>query len=65
MNKINPEHYNKYPIAPVEFVHRNNLGFIQGNIIKYIIRYKDKNGLEDLNKAKQYIDMLIKFEYGE
>lgn len=37
--------------------------FIEGNIIKYIIRHRNKNGVEDLKKAKHYIDLLIQFEY--
>lgn len=38
-------------------------GFYKGNIIKYTVRYKDKNGIEDLNKAKTYIERLTKFEH--
>lgn len=56
-------HYKKFPIQPVEFIQKNNLNWCQGNVIKYVTRYKDKNGLEDLKKAKHYIDMLIDFEY--
>jgi len=52
-------HYKKYPIQPIEFITKNNLGFIQGCIIKYICRYKDKNGIEDLKKIKHYVDLLI------
>ena len=57
-------HYKKYSIQPTEFIHRNDLGFIQGNVIKYVMRYRDKNGLQDLKKAKHYIDLLIEYEYG-
>jgi hypothetical protein len=59
------DHYKKYEIQPTEFIHKNSLNFIQGNIIKYLIRYKDKNGLQDLKKAKHYIDLLIEYEYGK
>lgn len=58
-------HYAKYKIQPTEFIHANNVPFIEGNIIKYVMRYKDKNGIEDLKKAKHYIDLLIEFEYGK
>ena len=58
-------HYKRYTIQPTEFIHRNGLNFIQGNVIKYLMRYKDKNGLQDLQKAKHYIDLLIEFEYGK
>ena len=62
-DQIGGNHYKKLKIQPTEFIHVNNLSFIEGNIIKYIVRHKDKNGIEDLKKAKHYIDLLIKFEY--
>lgn len=52
-------HYKKYEIQPIEFIIKNNIGYVEGNIIKYILRFKDKNGLEDLKKARHYIDILI------
>ena len=58
-NKISPQHYSKYKIEPIDFILANDLDFCQGNIIRYILRYKDKNGLEDLLKAKQNIEFLI------
>lgn len=58
-------HYKRYAIQPTEFIHRNGLDFIQGNVIKYVMRYKEKNGLQDLKKARHYIDLLIEFEYGK
>lgn len=60
-SKISPQHYSKYKIEPIDFIQANELDFAQGNIIKYVLRYKDKNGLEDLQKAKQNIDFLIKY----
>jgi hypothetical protein len=56
-------HYAKYKIQPTEFIHANDVPFIEGNIIKYVMRHKDKNGIEDLKKARHYIDLLIQFEY--
>ena len=56
-------HYAKYKIQPTEFIHKNNVPFIEGNIIKYVMRHREKNGIEDLKKAKHYIDLLIQFEY--
>lgn len=56
-------HYKTFAIQPVEFIHKNGIPFIEGNIIKYVLRHKQKNGLEDLNKAKHYIDLLIEQEY--
>ena len=61
--QIGGSHYNKYTIQPSEFIHRNGIGFLEGNVIKYVVRHKDKNGLEDLKKARHYIDLLIEWEY--
>lgn len=61
-NKINPKYYGD-EIDVIKFVMTNNLDFMQGNIIKYIVRYKNKNGLEDLLKARQYLDRLIEEEF--
>lgn len=58
-------HYKSLAIEPVEYAFKNNLDFFQGNVVKYITRFRDKNGLEDLKKAKHFIDLLIQFEYGE
>ena len=60
-NPIDPDHY-YFEIEPWDFIHANKLDFAQGNVIKYICRYKNKNGIEDLKKAKQYIEMLIEKE---
>lgn len=53
-----PPHYD-FPIAPIDFISKNGLGWHEGNIIKYVTRYKRKKGLEDLKKARHYLDMLI------
>ena len=56
MNK----HYTSLRIQPWEIIRRNNLNYFEGNVIKYILRYRYKNGKEDLLKAKVYIDELLK-----
>ncbi len=55
-------HYTQFKIQPMQFIQVNNLGWCVGNVIKYTCRYKAKNGLEDLEKAKFYLDKLIEFE---
>lgn len=45
-----------------DYIHRNRIGYLAGNVIKYVSRYKDKNGVEDLLKAKHYIEKLIEEE---
>lgn len=56
-----PEHYARFKIEPIRFCIENNLNGFQFNIIKYTLRYDAKNGLEDLKKARRYLDMFIKF----
>lgn len=60
--QVGGSHYKNMTVQPVEFIEKNNLGFCVGNIIKYVCRYKDKNGIEDLKKARHYIDLLIEIE---
>ena len=62
--QIGGDHYKAMKIQPIEFINKNNLNYCQGNIIKYVTRYKAKNGKQDLEKAKHYIDLLIEMEYG-
>jgi hypothetical protein len=62
---ILPNHYTRYAIEPVRFVQENHLDFCQGNIIKYVCRYDAKDGLQDLHKARRYLEMLIKQVEGD
>jgi hypothetical protein len=57
--QVGGSHYKNYKIQPVEFIIKNNIGFVEGNIIKYILRFKEKGGVQDLLKAKHYIELLI------
>jgi hypothetical protein len=57
--QVGGNHYKKYKIQPVEFIIKNNIGFVEGNIIKYVLRFKEKGGVSDLEKAKHYIELLI------
>ena len=59
--QVGGNHYKNFKIQPAEFSEKNGLSFCEGNVIKYIARKKD-NRLEDLKKARHYIDMLIQFE---
>jgi hypothetical protein len=55
-------HYVKCAIQPIEYIHANRLGFIEGNVVKYITRWKDKNGIQDLKKIIHYCELLIDLE---
>ena len=57
---INPKHYNTGDTDVIDFSFTHKLGFAEGNVVKYIDRHREKNGLEDLYKAKEYLDRLIK-----
>jgi len=59
---IGGDHYRQGSIQPIEYIHANNLSFCEGNIIKYISRWRYKDGLKDLEKAKHYIDLLMELE---
>ena len=56
------DHYRKLKIQPVEYIHANQIGYFEGNVIKYVTRWRDKNGVTDLQKAKHYIELLIELE---
>ena len=58
-------HYQGLSITPIEYAMANKLDACQFSVVKYITRFRDKNGLEDLKKAKDFIDMLIYSEYGK
>lgn len=58
----NPEHYDQYRIEPYFFLVANNVPFAEGNVIKYVLRWRKKNGIEDLKKARRCIDLLIEAE---
>ena len=64
IDKTKPTYYGT-SLDVIDFCQKNNLDFMQGNVIKYVTRYKEKNGLEDLLKAKKYIDRIIKENYKE
>ena len=55
-------HYKDMVIQPVEFIHKNRIGFIEGCAIKYLCRWRNKNGVEDLKKARHFLDLLIEME---
>lgn len=58
----NPEHYAKHAIQPIQFIMSNNLGFCEANVVKYVTRWKSKDGIRDLKKAREYLNILIEDE---
>lgn len=58
-------HYKDKAIQPWDFIAGNKLGYFEGNIVKYVSRWRDKGGIEDLRKARHYLDKLIELEVGD
>ena len=66
-NVEHPKHYEQYSIETIDVIQGQTTpdefrGFLKGNIFKYVARYRAKNGSEDLNKARWYLDRLSSFE---
>lgn len=60
--QVGGNHYKELKIQPAVYNHVNGIGFIEGSVIKYISRWKMKGGVQDLKKAKHFIEMLIELE---
>ena len=60
--QVGGDHYKKLKIQPVEYIMANEIPYMEGNVIKYASRWRDKGGIADLEKAKHYIEMLIEQE---
>lgn len=60
--QVGGDHYKNMRIQPVEFITANNIGFLEGCVIKRMCRWQNKNGLEDLRKAIHEIELLMEFE---
>jgi hypothetical protein len=58
-------HYKDKGIQPIVYIHANNLGFCEGNVVKYVTRWRDKGGEADLRKAIHYLELLIELETGQ
>jgi hypothetical protein len=64
-SQVGGDHYRKLAIQPVHYIHANKLDFLQGNIVKYATRHKDKGGAEDVRKIIHYARLILELEYGE
>jgi hypothetical protein len=63
--QVGGSHYAEMVIQPIEFITANQLSFLEGNIIKYVCRHRNKNGADDIKKAMHYCELLLQMEYGE
>ena len=57
--------YKDLAIQPVEYIYKNQLPYLEGNVVKYVTRHKSKNGAEDIRKAIHYCQLILELEYGE
>jgi hypothetical protein len=60
--QIGGDHYKDLAIQPIEYILANNIPFTEGNVIKYVTRWRSKNGITDLKKARHMLDLLIEHE---
>lgn len=63
--QVGGDHYKWMAIQPAEYAHRNGLGFLEGNVVKYVTRHDRKGGKDDLLKAIHCIQLLIEYQYVE
>ncbi len=61
-NQVGGDHYRKMAIQPIEYILANDLGFVEGAVIKCVSRWKEKGGIEDLEKARHLLAMLIEHD---
>jgi len=62
--QVGGNHYSTKEIQPWDYIASNNLCYFTGNCVKYVSRWKDKGGVEDLRKAIHYLEKLIELEQG-
>jgi len=64
-SQVGGSYYKDMKIQPIEFIHANKLDFLQGNVIKYVCRHKNKNGKQDIEKAMHYLQLILDLEYSQ
>lgn len=60
--QVGGAHYKSMKIQPTQYIMENNLGWCEGNAIKYLSRWQSKGGIEDIRKARHYVEMLLERE---
>ena len=60
---VSPDYYARYDIEPVSFIMRNQIPFAEGSVIKYVLRHDMKGGVEDIDKAIRYLEMIKEEKY--
>lgn len=65
LSHVTPGHYSKWELDPVSFIMLNDIPFAEGNVIKYVMRHRDKDGVKDIDKAIRYLQMIKEKHYGK
>jgi len=60
---VSPDYYARYDIEPISFIMRNNIPYAEGNVIKYVLRHDMKGGVEDIDKAIRYLELIKEEKY--
>ncbi|AUR86709.1 protein of unknown function DUF3310 [Vibrio phage 1.088.O._10N.261.46.A1] len=63
--QIGGDHYKSLKIQPIEYIDANNLPFLEGNVVKYVTRHTSKNGVQDIDKAIHYLELIKQMRYAE
>ena len=63
--QVGGQHYRNKSIEPISYIMENKIGYCEGNVIKYVTRHAEKGGAEDIRKAIQYLQFILRFQYGE
>jgi len=63
--QVGGAHYKDCAIMPIEYIIKNNLDFLEGNVVKYITRHKTKGGQEDIDKAIHYANLIKEYYYND
>ena len=65
LQQVGGDHYCNMAIQPAEYAQLNNLNFIEGCVVKYVSRHRNKNGAEDIKKAIHFLNLLLEIEYNQ
>ena len=60
---VSPDYYARYDIEPISFIMRNGIPYAEGNVIKYVLRHDMKGGVEDIDKAIRYLELIKEEKY--
>jgi hypothetical protein len=63
--QIGGNHYKDCVIQPIDYIYKNKLDFLEGNVVKYITRHKLKGGIEDIKKVIHYAELILELRYGK